>query len=203
MACAEGFKWNFARGDGEQITAYIEVVVYVHDTPLDIVARYFGYSPRFISENLEVVCQHNGLTAREYLEECEKYGTWGWCLLNGDERAVHVWYDRKRGHEELLPQLVATLAHEQGHMYGEADRRPLQEELRATGYELVAASSYDLAKRILAQECGCAKSLVQLREEILSLAKRLQTEQDGGSIAATCEGMLNALHEMRGAVGAA
>lgn len=202
MACAEGFKWNFSRGDGEQLTANIEIVVYLHDSPLEIVSRYFGYSTRFVAKNLDVMCMHSGLTAREYLDECEKYGTWGWCLLNGDERAVHVWYDKKRGHEELLPQLVATLAHEQGHMYGEADDRPLQEELRATGYELVTASSFDLAKRILAQDCGTTKSLVQLRGEILRLANRLQGERDSGSIAATCEDMLNALHELRGTVGA-
>ena len=201
MARSEGINWEFWCGYGPTRTK-IEAQVYVYDSVLEIVAAFFGYTPRFILENTNVVHPDTKMTAQAHIDDCNEAGTWGWCVLAGKNRAMHVWYDSGRGHEEVLPNLLATLAHEQGHLFGVYESDPAREEQRAVGYELIAASSLELARKILRRNCGTQRSIISLREDILNTAKALHKTHDHDQLVSMCETLQNTLHELRGTLGA-
>jgi len=78
---------------------------------------------------------------RESLIGIYQRQVWGWCEA---KEVIHVWVGRGAKMEDV----IALIAHEQGHMM-RPHHRSLKEEQKACIYEKVAVMAYEGAKDLM------------------------------------------------------
>lgn len=200
MGNGKTFNWECRRATRAGDVS-IQITVVVHSSVPSIVAAFFGVDEIDILTDLERVSEHSGKTAMHHFRNCKANGSWGWSDIA--HRILHVWYDRENSIQTALRDLTTTLSHEQGHLFGTPWESYDMEELRASGYEVVATSSFDLARHIIGAECGIARSVVELRDLIGTQGAALCQMNDTSSLAAQCDAMINRLMELRMSLGVA
>ncbi len=127
-------------------SGYYGIHVVLYESAEEIV---YAYSDGAVHMRIEEEDGVSEYTREELVEQVQTLGAWGWTVPTDKSRAVHIWVDRRADLETIRTEIVATVAHECGHLNGPHYRSLKAEEKKAVQYEYTAQLAHDTADSII------------------------------------------------------
>ena len=127
-------------------SGYYGIHVVLYESAEEIVHAYSDGAMHMRIEEEDGVSEY---TREELVEQVRTLGAWGWTVPTDRSRAVHIWVDKHADLETIRTEIVATIAHECGHLNGPHYRSLKADEKKAVQYEYTAQLAHDATDAII------------------------------------------------------
>jgi len=126
---------------------YFGIKVVLYKSASEIAAAYFeGEHDELMMHDTDGLTL---MTVETLTKRVVGRGVWGWTVPTSKENEVHIWVDNTADPEVLREEILATLAHERGHLNRPYHSDPIHEERKALRYELTAQVALSATESII------------------------------------------------------
>lgn len=139
------FDCGFNFSNREQ-SGYFGIHVVLYESAEQIVLAFSDGAASMRVEEVDGVSEY---TQEGLVAQVKSLGAWGWTVPIDKEKVVHLWVDKYADLETLRTEIVATIAHECGHLNGPHYQNIKTEEKKAVQYEYTAQLATDAADTVI------------------------------------------------------